>query len=155
MGWRGHNNSKAVTSWFQGTKLSVSFSEMEYNGDSQDQHNGSCQDTVAFASYTGYTRLMSKNNCLVESLYALLTFGKHREKQHNLNASVPERVPQKPWARIWKTCGTCLSRTLDGAGSRIPCKEKLSWSTGVMLGKTAGKVIALPLFLPRHLENVL
>lgn len=110
---------------------------------------------MAFASYTGCTRLMSKNNCLVKSLYALLTFGEHREKQGNLNASVPERVPQKPWALIWKTCGTCLSRQLDEAVSTILCKEKLSWSTGVMLGKIARKVIVLPLFLPRHLENVL
>jgi hypothetical protein len=64
--------------------IPFSYKETEYDVGCQDQYNSSWQNTMVFASYPEYTRLMSKTNCPVKLLYASLTFKKHQEntEQH-------------------------------------------------------------------------
>lgn len=91
-GYRGCSKTEVVASWLQAIRLFIpflykdfSYTETDYNGDCQDQYNGSWQNTMMFASYPEYTRLMSKTNCPVKLLHASLT-----PKKHGENTEQPE-----------------------------------------------------------------
>lgn len=61
-----------------------------YNYNSQYQYSSSCQDTgKPFASYTGYTRLMSKNYCQAPMFLWLV---RENRTQSNLNTPLPGGV---------------------------------------------------------------
>lgn len=51
--------------WEQSNFL-IPLPETDYNDNCQDQYNCSCQDTMAFASYTWYTISLSKSSCPVQ-----------------------------------------------------------------------------------------
>lgn len=49
---------------------------------------------MMLASYTRYTRVLSKTNCPVKLLHASFTSVGYRESQGSLDASLPEEVSQ-------------------------------------------------------------
>lgn len=65
------------------------WSETEYNGNCQDQHSRSFQDT----SYMGYTRLMSDTICSVKRPCFLDDYG-NRETQRGPDTSLPKEGHQ-------------------------------------------------------------
>ena len=79
MGQRGHSQTETVTRLLQAIGLFIPLSETECNGGYQEEYNCSCHDTMSFhdttsfMSYTGSTKLISKANCSVKTLYASLT----------------------------------------------------------------------------------
>jgi hypothetical protein len=76
--------------------------QKQYNGHCQDRYRCSCQNTMTFASHTGYTRIMFKTNCLVR-LSCFLDFRGSTETQLCLTTFLPEGLHQP--LRNWKAHG--------------------------------------------------
>ena len=98
----------------------IPLSGTEYNGNCQDQYSCSCQDTMTFASYAGYTRSLSKSNCPVKFPHFLDYQGNtenHKEAwmlcpTARENASVSQELKGsqalgKPQTLTWKPCDSC------------------------------------------------
>lgn len=66
--WRGHSTSEAVIILLRAIKPFIALLETDNNGNCHNQYSYICQDTMKFASYTGYTRVMSKTNGPAKSL---------------------------------------------------------------------------------------
>lgn len=85
--------------------------QKQCSGSCEEEWDGSCQDTMTFTSYPGYTRL-PKTNCPVKFLNALFTSKGHRETEvawmlHSLRGGLCFSGSQRysaPGARllIWK-----------------------------------------------------
>lgn len=90
--WRVHSNPEAVTVLWRATGPFIPLSEIEYNGNFQDQYSHPCQDTMVPARCTGYTRLMSKTKCHVKFPGFLDFRGTYREARSSLNVSQPQGV---------------------------------------------------------------
>lgn len=90
--WRVHSDPEAVTVLWRATGPFIPLSEIEYNGNFQDQYSHPCQDTMVPARCTGYTRLMSKTKCHVKFPGFLDFRGTYREARSSLNVSQPQGV---------------------------------------------------------------
>lgn len=129
-GWKGHSKTETVTILLRAIRFFITVSEIEYNGNYQNQYSCNYQDTMTFVSYTDCTRLISETNCPAKLLYASLTSKEHRYRSR-LSSSLPEGVLQllrnekhlvlqEPRTLIWRTYKACLSMQLGQAYFTIP-----------------------------------